>query len=355
MAAHIAARLALGRFRAGLLAGVGIEHDIATGIQNDRLMKHVRRRIAISPPEIAEYNRPENAPDWFPSANAFDGKTATLLSDCLVLPRSGVIMFPEDGIFLNESTIGFDVFQRTWMIESTAPAVRCDEAPLFPFATAFVYYHTLAEVMCAALQAREAFPGVRLLLHPSHAAYVDGMLDFFGFGHDDIVLSDAPVRAASCVLVPRCHQRSAVHPADARFLRGQIERRIAAGTDRNEMVFISRGGTPSRRLSNEKELEAAFARRGFRILRFEDMPFAEQMKTVRGARIIAAVHGSGLANLAAARSGTKVVEIISPEWKRSTFFRLASELGLQYNAVFARKTHCGIEAPVDEAVRATES
>lgn len=81
-----------------------------------------------------------------------------------------------------------------------------------------------------------------------------------------------------------------------------------AGTARR--LYISRRDSAKRRLGNEDAVEAALAARGFRAVTFTGMPYAMQARLVRGAEVIAAPHGGGLAHLLLARPGTAVFEIM---------------------------------------------
>lgn len=80
----------------------------------------------------------------------------------------------------------------------------------------------------------------------------------------------------------------------------------AAGAD----VYISRRDSRKRTLANEDALEEALIQRGFEIAVMSQLPFAEQVARVSNARTIVAPHGAGLALLAAAQPGRRVMEVV---------------------------------------------
>jgi Glycosyltransferase 61 len=63
-----------------------------------------------------------------------------------------------------------------------------------------------------------------------------------------------------------------------------------------QKVFISRKET--RRLTNEREVEAALRERGYEKIYFEEIPIVEQWSIMRNANHIAAIHGAALGCLA---------------------------------------------------------
>jgi capsular polysaccharide biosynthesis protein len=92
-------------------------------------------------------------------------------------------------------------------------------------------------------------------------------------------------------------------------LRGAVDAAPAPPGGTARRLYISRRDSAKRRLGNEEAVEAALAERGFRAMTFTGLPFATQARLVRGADVIVAPHGAGLAHLMLARPGTAVFEI----------------------------------------------
>jgi Glycosyltransferase 61 len=97
-----------------------------------------------------------------------------------------------------------------------------------------------------------------------------------------------------------------------------------------ELMFVSRGNAPLRKLLNEPELEALGARRGFRRFEASATNHAEQVQRFGNAAVIVAVHGAGLTNLLFARPGTIVIEIFPEDFIKTTFLWLSNRLGMRH-------------------------
>lgn len=350
-------RFLLGRRYYGMLAGKHMVTDLSFGIQSPSIEKKLVGQKKINDAEIVKYNFPDVFPDWFPRENAFESKWGYLFSGCRVDPRFGVVSTLDGDnmpdALLVPSLIGFEVFMQGGMYEGMMPKNWSNiSGVVFPFASCLAYYHELVEVMLATLQAREWQPQMKVLLHPQHPKYIDDMLKFFGFTKDDIVKTDYPVDVEKCVVIPHWRQRSAISLSDAVYMRERIYERINAECH-SDKVYVSRRKASTRALKNETALENSLIDKGFRVVYFEDMSIADQFNTVAKAKTIVAVHGSGLANLVAAQKGSRVVEIISPEWRRSTFARLSAELGLEYSFVEAvAEASGGVSVSIDAVVEA---
>lgn len=74
-----------------------------------------------------------------------------------------------------------------------------------------------------------------------------------------------------------------------------------------ERLYVSRRGIRRRALTNEAEVEALFARRGFTIVCPESLGFADQVRLFSHARIIAGPGGSAMHNMVFSRPDTRVL------------------------------------------------
>ncbi|MBP0463612.1 glycosyltransferase family 61 protein [Roseomonas sp. PWR1] len=76
------------------------------------------------------------------------------------------------------------------------------------------------------------------------------------------------------------------------------------------LLYISRRDAAKRALGNEAALEEALAARGFGVRLFSGRGFLEQVRLIRGARVIVAPHGAALGLLLFAHAGTAVFEVM---------------------------------------------
>jgi hypothetical protein len=94
-------------------------------------------------------------------------------------------------------------------------------------------------------------------------------------------------------------------------------------SDRKERrIFISRKEEAhawGRRLLNHEEVESIAKRHDFEIVALEKLGFAEQVRLFSSAAIIAGAHGAGFTNMVFAPAGTKLVELIGPQFSDSAW------------------------------------
>ena len=197
------------------------------------------------------------------------------------------------------------------------------------------YFHWLADALPRLYAAREAAARTTLLLPAGFERmdFVKSSLRLFRLGGVEYLKADE-VAFCERLLVPTHTAPSGHYREDvARGLRdlfaGGLAR--AAPAEAAERVYISRGRAPKRRVANEPELLGALAEFGFRVVHFEEHPFAEQVRIAQGARFLVSNHGAGLTNMLFMPAGGSVLELRrAGERERNWFFNLASAMGLEY-------------------------
>ena len=76
-----------------------------------------------------------------------------------------------------------------------------------------------------------------------------------------------------------------------------------------ENIYISRSKAKYRKVLNEEELIPVLKKYDFKIIRFEEMPFSEQVECCYYARNIVSIHGANLTNSLFMQSGGNVMEL----------------------------------------------
>lgn len=119
-------------------------------------------------------------------------------------------------------------------------------------------------------------------------------------------------------------------------LLAELRRRLATGLPGGgRRIHFSRAGAPKRHAVNEEELKRRLAESGFETFAGHDLSLDEQIRAMGEAEIVVGCHGGGLTNLLFAAPGTRVVEVIDPEYQISCYYLLARALGLEYSCVMA--------------------
>jgi capsular polysaccharide biosynthesis protein len=118
-------------------------------------------------------------------------------------------------------------------------------------------------------------------------------------------------------------------------LRGLL---LGAPAGEGRRIYISRGSEPlTRRVVNEDEVMEALLPLGFELVRSERHTVREQAAMFAGAAVVVAPHGAGLANAIFCSPGATVVEIASPVWLNSTYWRMCCQLpGVDHRFVVGR-------------------
>ena len=104
-------------------------------------------------------------------------------------------------------------------------------------------------------------------------------------------------------------------PERGGILDGSSPQAAARGDRR---LYVTRRDARNRRkwVSNEEAIEAVFARRGFEIVSMADVPFADQARLFRAAKVVAGVSGAGLTDLLFSPPGTHAIVLISDSLMR---------------------------------------
>ena len=312
----------------------------------------MRKRTKLSIAYVQEYVYPSGFPDYLQRTQAVDCNNAYLLSDVVVSPKHGVVWLPE-GRILQQSVSNIPFFYFFGGIKDALLPVGEQKlsSPVCPLASYNCYYHQLFEGLLPVLQGKSLYPDAIILSSKTRPSYLNGMLEFFGIDESQIVEAECPIRVSQCVLVPKWVNSGYTRQDDVDFLRSQISSRLN-GEEKGGEIYISRSLSKSRQLSNEAELEAELSKVGFRICHFEKMTFAEQMETIHSASIVIAPHGSGEANMIAARPGTRWIEILSEDWFVTCYAKLAVQLGLDYAFFLTDSSKQGRDIPISAILQA---
>jgi capsular polysaccharide biosynthesis protein len=113
------------------------------------------------------------------------------------------------------------------------------------------------------------------------------------------------------------------------------------GAPAGPRLHISRADATRRRVVGEDALAARLAERGFQTVVLDGMPVAEQRARFAAAELIVAPHGAALTNLAWARPGATVVELLPVERPNLVYYRLARQAGVGYEGLICRGDTAG--------------
>jgi capsular polysaccharide biosynthesis protein len=191
------------------------------------------------------------------------------------------------------------------------------------------YYHFLLDVIPRLALIHEVVPHAAIdgYFVEAGRAFQRELLAAFGVRPTDILSPEAMPHVQATKLVvsdlpggPRM---------DARWAADFLRNTLLPGTPRGERgrVYVSRGTrSRTRCVVNEQAVLEVLQPLGFRSVRLEEMSVIEQANLFRSAEAVVAPHGAGLANVAFCSPGTKVVELFSPGWLNTAFWKLSAQL-----------------------------
>ncbi|MGV3773073.1 MAG: glycosyltransferase family 61 protein [Verrucomicrobiales bacterium] len=152
-------------------------------------------------------------------------------------------------------------------------------------------------------------------------------LEWLGISLDRVISSEEhPYIKAELLYVAEDIRWPGVHQLG--FLRNRLfpNLNIKNGSLLSPRIYVSRSKCQSRKVLNEPEVLAFLERHGFKRVFLEDLPFAEQATIFRGAKLIVAPHGAGLANVAFCDPGLTLIELFPAHLKHPLYNHLVTLL-----------------------------
>ena len=141
------------------------------------------------------------------------------------------------------------------------------------------------------------------------------------------------VRCRELTVVPSSFRKfgTALDPGVFEWIR---ERFVGKRTGRRgRRIYVSRRMAAKRRASNEAEVVALLARKGFEDIVLEELSFAAQVALFAESEVIVAAHGAGLANVVFSPPGSTVIEITPEDCEPARRFFDNLSVGAGHNFV----------------------
>lgn len=160
---------------------------------------------------------------------------------------------------------------------------------------------------------------LKVLIPSYFPEWIFSILAHLGIAGDMIVKTSADVAICKCALISSTMttlNSFRPHPALSRLLTLLSEDSRIKKT-KSRKIYLSRGNQvvySKRSISNETELIGFLAKKDFDILEPANLSFADQIAAFRGADVIVSPHGSSLANIAMAKAGTVLIDLMPYDW-----------------------------------------
>lgn len=223
-----------------------------------------------------------------------------------------------DGAFLSGAAARAAGARRSW------------PGPLAPMGTVHNYFHFLIETLPRVLYLRALAPAAPPVFGGPLPAYAVDVLTTLGVPYR--VVDDPVPVVADDVWLCEPMPTDWPHPADLDLLRRSAETAVPGSGSDADALYLSRRAS-SRSIGAEQDLEGFLQTRGFRVLAMQALPFVEQVRAVRGARLVVAPHGAGLANVVFGGPDLQVVELTAGDWWRPSYRNLCAIGGQRFRIV----------------------
>lgn len=210
------------------------------------------------------------------------------------------------------------------------------------------YYHWLCDCVPRvhlAFKAVDQSRHVRYLIPEKGERFQQETLEALGISLAQCVSSRTWRHVQSTVLVATSHPNPSREEMPAwivSFLRESFlhvaSHKSKPPASEETCVYISRGDDAThRRLLNEDHLTDCLRSAGFAIYSLSGMPFVDQISLFKRARMIVAVHGAALTNLAFASRGAVVYELFSEGYQPTMYERIARLNELEYHKIVCER------------------
>jgi capsular polysaccharide biosynthesis protein len=137
---------------------------------------------------------------------------------------------------------------------------------------------------------------------------------------------------------------SLAHDAAAwacRYVRNKLGVSEAAAEGGKRKIYVARGSTIRRALTNEKEVSMLLESFGFEIVDCSNLSVEEQAVLFAQSEIIVGAHGAAFANLVFCRPGATVLEIFGTPENQKIYWLMSNHMGLRYHYLMAEPADGG--------------
>ena len=131
------------------------------------------------------------------------------------------------------------------------------------------------------------------------------------------------------LMIPTTRRKDGyLYPSAANYLKKLFQ---VEPTENKFRLYIDRSKADRRRIMNAMEVTEVLSKHDVMHFRPEDFPFIAQVGMFSNAEWIIGPHGSGLANVAWAPAGVKVLEIVAPHYTNPCCWLAGDALGADYH------------------------
>lgn len=196
------------------------------------------------------------------------------------------------------------------------------------------YFHWLADALPRLYAVQDRIGDCLILLPHQYQGlgFVEDSLKAFGINEVEFIAVDEVVLVDKLLVptptAPSGHYRNEIIAGVRKILKR------AFGSQQQELqnrIYISRGRSAKRRISNEDDVTEVLSQNGFTTVYAENHPFRDQVRIASESQFLVSNHGAGLTNMLFMRDGGSVLELRhARDSVNNCYFTLASALDINY-------------------------
>lgn len=135
-----------------------------------------------------------------------------------------------------------------------------------------------------------------------------------------------------------------INHSSYRFTQQLFAKEVQAATPK-QRIYVARGNTTRRKVTNESAVMQVLARHGFESVSMDGRSLLEQVRLFSQAEAVVAPHGAALTNLLFITPGTKVIELMPHGYVNTCFYVLTDYSQGDYFCLGGEETEQGTVAP----------
>lgn len=207
------------------------------------------------------------------------------------------------------------------------------------------YYHWLIEMIPRLFAILKDNPSLRIVIHENTPKYCSQILDVFNISNatklqdgylykfkelhtatfQNIIIKNIPGSTGSYYVNIKANPELLRNTCDYIKNKLSINNKIS-----NRKLFISRAGASKRKIINEQVLTNELVKKGYEIIKPENLPFTEQVKLFSEASIVIGPNGAGFANIIFMKPNSSVVNLMDEGLNEWCYLTLSSIFNLSY-------------------------
>lgn len=190
------------------------------------------------------------------------------------------------------------------------------------------YFHWIIDGLCRAqLVRKNVTEQFTVVLPEASPKYITETLRLFGFADFEYLGKNTRAGIHELYVMNYAAWSGQQHPVILEDMRSTVFHALDISNAKPfRKIYVSRGKQFSRRITNETEVLEVLRDRGYELVYFEGMSFADQVKLMHEVTHFVTSHGANMTNLVFLQPGARILELINNRKPNFCYWSVASSL-----------------------------